>query len=155
MAPIWGVPGPALTLDHLRNDAGARHLAGEVGQAGQEVDCPCQPVSFGVCLGRSQPLRPALPQAPERACSPPRRHAASLLPVQEYRTIMEDLRVLRTEVVPGGDTGVNLPVNLKRLIWNAQIKFNCGPKRCLHACLHAHEHVWGGRLGLQGARRAV
>ncbi|GAX77905.1 hypothetical protein CEUSTIGMA_g5347.t1 [Chlamydomonas eustigma] len=47
----------------------------------------------------------------------------------EYRTIMEDLRVLRSEVLRGGDAGVNLPVNLKRLIWNAQTKFNCREHR--------------------------
>jgi DNA-directed RNA polymerase II subunit RPB1 len=48
---------------------------------------------------------------------------------EEYRTIMEDLRVLRSEVLRAGDAGVNLPVNMKRLIWNAQTKFNCREHR--------------------------
>lgn len=44
---------------------------------------------------------------------------------EEYRTILDDLRVLRSEVLQSGDSGVNLPVNLDRLLWNAQTKFNC------------------------------
>ena len=49
--------------------------------------------------------------------------------VQEYRSIMDDLRVLRTEVMVSGDAGINLPVNLKRLLWNAQTKFGCKDHR--------------------------
>ena len=37
--------------------------------------------------------------------------------------------MLRGEVVPGGDAGVNLPVNLKRLIWNAQQLFKIKPHK--------------------------
>ncbi|BDA48126.1 probable DNA-directed RNA polymerase II subunit RPB1 [Coccomyxa sp. Obi] len=46
---------------------------------------------------------------------------------QEYEQLEEDLRVLRTEVLRSGDSGVQLPVNLKRLIWNAQQQFHCYP----------------------------
>ena len=45
---------------------------------------------------------------------------------QEYETICKDIRILRTEVLVTGDNGVNLPINIKRLLWNAQTKFNCG-----------------------------
>eukprot|EP00967_Tisochrysis_lutea_P032142 scaffold37952_cov22-Tisochrysis_lutea.AAC.1 len=38
-------------------------------------------------------------------------------------------QTLRAEVMPHGDTGVNLPVNLRRLILNAQTKFNIKPHR--------------------------
>ncbi len=39
------------------------------------------------------------------------------------------VQTLRAEVMPHGDTGVNLPVNLRRLILNAQTKFNIKPHR--------------------------
>ena len=60
----------------------------------------------------------------------------------------DDLKVLRNEVLRSGDAGVQLPVNLKRLIWNAQNMFHCQPHRrgpsgnshpnnnLLHWCLH-------------------
>ena len=47
----------------------------------------------------------------------------------EFQTLLEDLRVLRSEVLTTGESKINLPVNLKRLIWNAQIKFNCRAHR--------------------------
>jgi hypothetical protein len=37
--------------------------------------------------------------------------------------------VLRHEVLRSGEAGVQLPVNLKRLIWNAQNMFHCQPHR--------------------------
>ncbi len=40
-----------------------------------------------------------------------------------------DLKTLRTEVMRTGDAGVQLPVNFKRLIWNAQQMFHCHPHR--------------------------
>lgn len=43
--------------------------------------------------------------------------------------IQEDLKVLRHEVLRSGEAGVQLPVNLKRLIWNAQQIFHCQPHR--------------------------
>ena len=43
--------------------------------------------------------------------------------------ILEDHTILRSEVLPTGDNGVNLPVNLKRLIWNAQQLFKVKPNR--------------------------
>jgi hypothetical protein len=39
------------------------------------------------------------------------------------------LQTLRTEVLPHGEAGVNLPVNIRRLILNAQTKFNIKPHR--------------------------
>jgi DNA-directed RNA polymerase II subunit RPB1 len=47
----------------------------------------------------------------------------------EVQQLEEDQRVLQTEVLRSGDTGCNLPVNLKRLIENAQRKFGCKPHR--------------------------
>ena len=41
----------------------------------------------------------------------------------------EDLKVLRNEVMRSGETGVQLPVNFRRLIWNAQQIFKCRPHR--------------------------
>ncbi len=43
--------------------------------------------------------------------------------------VQEDLKVLRHEVLRSGEAGVQLPVNLKRLIWNAQNMFHCQPHR--------------------------
>lgn len=43
--------------------------------------------------------------------------------------IVEDHIILRSEVLPTGEAGVNLPVNLKRLIWNAQQLFKIKPNR--------------------------
>jgi len=40
-----------------------------------------------------------------------------------------DLRVLRHEIRQSGETGVQLPVNFRRLIWNAQKIFRCKPHR--------------------------
>ena len=37
----------------------------------------------------------------------------------------EDQRVLQTEVMRSGDSSCNLPVNLRRLIENAQRNFGC------------------------------
>ncbi len=37
--------------------------------------------------------------------------------------------MLRHEVLRSGEAGVQLPVNLKRLIWNAQQIFHCQPHR--------------------------
>jgi len=43
----------------------------------------------------------------------------------EYAQLCDDLAVLRTEVLRSGDSSVVLPINLKRLIWNAQQAFGC------------------------------
>ena len=40
-----------------------------------------------------------------------------------------DLGVLRNEVLRSGEAGVQLPVNFRRLIWNAQQIFKCRPHR--------------------------
>ncbi|WIA28234.1 hypothetical protein OEZ86_010790 [Tetradesmus obliquus] len=47
----------------------------------------------------------------------------------EYRSILDDLLFMRQEVLTHGNGGVNIPVNLKRLIWNAQNTYKCGPNR--------------------------
>jgi hypothetical protein len=47
----------------------------------------------------------------------------------EYQQLREDLDVMRMEVLTHGNGGINIPVNLRRLIWNAQVSV------CLCACL--------------------
>ncbi|MEW5320361.1 MAG: hypothetical protein WDW38_011438 [Sanguina aurantia] len=47
----------------------------------------------------------------------------------EYRGLMDNLHMLRSEILTKGDGGVNLPVNLRRLVLNAQIKFGSKPHR--------------------------
>lgn len=37
--------------------------------------------------------------------------------------------MLRQEVLPSGEANINLPVNLKRLIWNAKERFQCNNNR--------------------------
>eukprot|EP00879_Flechtneria_rotunda_P006150 GHRR01006467.1.p1 GENE.GHRR01006467.1~~GHRR01006467.1.p1 ORF type:complete len:1335 (+),score=429.51 GHRR01006467.1:359-4363(+) len=60
----------------------------------------------------------------------------------EYRQVQEDLNIMRLEVLPQGNGGVNIPVNLRRLIWNAQTTYNCGPnKPPLPGGLHAADVV--------------
>ena len=36
---------------------------------------------------------------------------------------------LRREVLPSGEASINLPVNMRRLIWNAQERFQCNKSR--------------------------
>lgn len=47
----------------------------------------------------------------------------------EYQQVLDDLRVLRKEVLRSGKQSCPLPVNLRRLIWNAQKMFDCKPHR--------------------------
>ena len=47
----------------------------------------------------------------------------------QFKQIQDDLKVLRHEVLRSGEAGVQLPVNLKRLIWNAQQIFHCQSHR--------------------------
>lgn len=47
----------------------------------------------------------------------------------EFQTIVDDGKVLRRETIPSGDASVNLPVNMKRLIWNAQQLFKIKPHK--------------------------
>jgi DNA-directed RNA polymerase II subunit RPB1 len=49
---------------------------------------------------------------------------------KEYRRILKDRKLLREEIIPSGVMEANwpLPVNLKRLIWNAQKIFNVEKK---------------------------
>ena len=44
----------------------------------------------------------------------------------EYAQLCADVATLRTEVLRHGDASVVLPLNVKRLIWNAQQAFGCG-----------------------------
>ena len=94
-------------------------------------------------------------------------------PCPYLQQILEDHTILRLEVLPTGDNGVNLPVNLKRLIWNAQQLFKVKPKckapsgasncSCLPLGLQlsACSHVLISRCGLEdvvlycGARRCI
>ncbi|KAF8072459.1 NRPB1 [Scenedesmus sp. PABB004] len=47
----------------------------------------------------------------------------------EFRTLLDDLAVMRGEVLTHGNGGVNIPVNLRRLIWDAQNTYACGPDK--------------------------
>ncbi|PSC72236.1 DNA-directed RNA polymerase II subunit 1 [Micractinium conductrix] len=47
----------------------------------------------------------------------------------EILQLEEDQRVMQTEVMRSGDNGLNLPVNVKRLLENAQRKFGCRPHK--------------------------
>ena len=49
--------------------------------------------------------------------------ALKMLLDDEFTTIVDDISVLRREVLDAGDASVYLPVNLKRLIWKAKTKF--------------------------------
>jgi hypothetical protein len=48
---------------------------------------------------------------------------------EEYKQLRDDLNVMRMEVLTHGNGGINIPVNLRRLIWNAQNEYNCGPNK--------------------------
>uniref|UniRef100_A0A7S0YI02 DNA-directed RNA polymerase subunit n=1 Tax=Polytomella parva TaxID=51329 RepID=A0A7S0YI02_9CHLO len=54
---------------------------------------------------------------------------AQRLVKEEYETLCEDLRVLKMETLSHGEDKVNIPLNIKRMIWNAQTRFNCRPHR--------------------------
>jgi RNA polymerase Rpb1, domain 6 len=60
-------------------------------------------------------------------CYPPHPHSEVL--DGEFRQLLSDLDIMRREVLPLGNGGVNIPVNLRRLIWNAQNTYGCGPAR--------------------------
>jgi hypothetical protein len=47
----------------------------------------------------------------------------------EFERILSDVHVLRNEVMRSGDSGLNMPVAMKRLVTNAQTRFDCGPMR--------------------------
>ena len=47
----------------------------------------------------------------------------------ELAAIRDDLKVMRTEVLRGGDSKLNIPVQMERLVWTAQTKFDCGPAK--------------------------
>lgn len=47
--------------------------------------------------------------------------SASTTLEDEYKQVLDDLRVMRMEVLTHGNGGINIPVNLRRLIWNAQV----------------------------------
>lgn len=68
------------------------------------------------------------------------------------------LQTLRTEVIPSGDTGVNLPVNLRRLILNAQVSYEadglfwyiCVPCYLSYDVKSGSGECQGGGLGVGG-----
>lgn len=71
---------------------------------------------------------------------------ARMLLDEEYRQLEEDQRVLQTEVMKGGEPGCNLPVNLKRLIGNAQRRYKCNPQRRVPADLDPRHVVHSVRM---------
>ena len=83
--------------------------------------------------GRSASTCAAMPV--RITAGPPAGHPVPVQRVSEAldpstpQQILEDHTILRSEVLPTGDNGVNLPVNLKRLIWNAQQLFKVKPNR--------------------------
>jgi DNA-directed RNA polymerase II subunit RPB1 len=60
---------------------------------------------------------------------------------EEFRQLQRGQAVMQTEVLKSGDPGVNLPVNLKRIIENVQRDYGCSPHR---------KGGTGGRLGFWG-----
>ena len=65
----------------------------------------------------------------------------------EFQQVADDVRILRQEVLRNGKQNCPLPVNLKRLIWNAQKLFHCKPHQpgatgegsCPCCCRHTQE----------------
>ncbi|GBF99636.1 DNA-directed RNA polymerase II subunit 1-like, partial [Raphidocelis subcapitata] len=55
--------------------------------------------------------------------------AARALIDEEMAKLRDDLRVMRTEVLRTGDSKLNIPVQMDRLVWIAQTKFDCGPSK--------------------------
>ncbi|KAL6045208.1 DNA-directed RNA polymerase II subunit RPB1 [Balamuthia mandrillaris] len=55
---------------------------------------------------------------------------------QEFQRILEDRNLMRKTIIPSGESDWPLPVNLKRLIWNAQKTFHPDMRRTsdLHPC---------------------
>lgn len=49
----------------------------------------------------------------------------------EYRQLRDDLSIMRMEVLTHGNGGINIPVNLRRLIWNSQVR--CCAAGCANA----------------------
>lgn len=62
---------------------------------------------------------------------------------EEYKQLRDDLSIMRMEVLTHGNGGINIPVNLKRLIWNAQV---CGCATCVYVYVCAL-YVSGGGSG--------
>lgn len=69
---------------------------------------------------------PILSPPPTCPCHPTRPPTRPPPPAQQLE---EDQRVMQGEVLRSGDAGINLPVNLRRLIENAQRKFGCKPHK--------------------------
>ncbi|KAI9293461.1 beta and beta-prime subunits of DNA dependent RNA-polymerase [Neoconidiobolus thromboides FSU 785] len=47
----------------------------------------------------------------------------------EFKQIYDDRKELKTKIFPGGDDNWPMPVNIRRLIRNAQIQFECSPHK--------------------------
>lgn len=135
-SPDWLAPE---VLDQLRTDHEARQaLEAEVqvrsrisGGAIAQCGPRAQTLRMGYYVSRRERLlhlHTPLALLPAQPWMPPPPPAPHPSPQQ----LEEDQRVLQTEVLRSGDTGCNLPVNLKRLIENAQRKFGCRPQRRGH-----------------------
>lgn len=48
---------------------------------------------------------------------------------EEYHQLQEDQKVLQTEILKSGEPGINLPVNMRRLLGNVQRKHGCRPHK--------------------------
>eukprot|EP00955_Chlamydomonas_euryale_P030689 323046-Chlamydomonas_euryale.AAC.2 len=76
----------------------------------------------------------------------------------EYRLILDDLRVLRGEILAGkaddpkGDA-IFLPINLSRLLQSAETKFNCRPHRASASALNPVDVVKKVLAGAAGKGR--
>jgi DNA-directed RNA polymerase II subunit RPB1 len=64
---------------------------------------------------------------PKTKKNPTKTHSALL--DEELAAIRDDLKVMRAEVLRAGDSKLNIPVHMERLVWTAQTKFDCGPLR--------------------------
>lgn len=53
---------------------------------------------------------------------------AKVLLEEEYKTIIEDHELLRTTIIPSGETKQPLPLNIRRLTWNAQKLHHTNPR---------------------------
>ena len=51
--------------------------------------------------------------------------------INTFRSFFFNVQVLRTQVLKTGNDICPLPVNLARLIWNAQKLFKCGPAQTI------------------------
>lgn len=53
---------------------------------------------------------------------------AKVLLEEEYKALIEDHELLRTTIIPSGETKQPLPLNIRRLTWNAQKLHHINPR---------------------------